>query len=228
MKRTQSFWMTQATEWFEALLPAEQALYDRFLNLGLETERHFIDAYKPILSFLDPDAYDTVVFPLRHGISTRDGEGWLCPPNPELTAEWQKWEDERAALLDRHPHAALRHVLQEISQKHDWLHQSWPYSYETSLRDWADCGNYDSTPYDADFLKFVPRPIFERMASLRREVKGWWYWDDDRCAPLWVPDAEVSARETRKDCAPGEVTSKNDSRRRPTPVTVIRRRVKGL
>ncbi len=175
--------MNQAHQWFAALLPAEQASYDRYLNLGLETEQHLAEHSSRLL-FMRPGACHIVVPSLERGI---DGPR-PRPPRPDLAARWEAWNEDCKAILRRNPHAGLRELLRDISKNHDAT--SWPYAYESELLAWAKDGDYGNPPGSSRLNKIVPRPLFNRMTKLRRRAKGWWYWNDEAVAPLWVPDEE--------------------------------------
>lgn len=109
--------------------------------------------------------------------------------DPSIRDRWILWEKHYRDLVARNPRLELRDMMQGISESND--SSSWPFGYESAIKDWVDSGDYTSPPFYAREGWITPA-FFERLRVLRVMLKGWLYRDEISLKYVFLADCKVA------------------------------------
>jgi hypothetical protein len=97
---------------------------------------------------------------------------WLHPLVPaDILQNWINWKNDYPAFIARNPRLELCDMMEDISESHDAC--SWPWEYESKIRDWVDSGKMEPAPFDDRAGLLKDDKFFNRLCELRAKIKGW-------------------------------------------------------
>ena len=159
-------------------VPHETEARSRFVHLSKLTYRFRHRHAARVPSAVDPASHPEWTIYLL---------GKVTPRSETLLQRWVDWQSTWTALKARNPALELRDRMGEVFDSNDF--SSWRIGAEKLFEDWLARGTRDPMPF-TDLRGIVTQEYYKRLCELRASTDGWFYWNNDVCAVVYVSRGE--------------------------------------